>query len=99
MYGIIGSAIAVGVISVFLIKKFQIKTITGQSIDLTPKPVMKVANFSGGFLFGLGWAFTGACPAPIYTLIGSGVYVFIVVLISAYIGTLIYGIVRNKLPH
>jgi uncharacterized protein len=99
MYGIIGSAVVVGAISVTLIRKLKIKSISGDSIDLSPKPVMKVANLAGGFLFGIGWALTGACPAPIYALIGSGLYIFLLVLVSAYIGTLIYGVVKNRLPH
>ena len=99
MYGIIGSAVVVGALSVSLIKLFKIKTISGKEVNLTPKPVMKTANLSGGILFGLGWAFTGACPAPIYALIGSGAYVFILVLISAYAGTYVYAMIRKKLPH
>lgn len=99
MYGVIGSAIGVGLISTQLIKRFKIKTISGKAIDLTPKPLMKVANFAGGSIFGLGWAFTGACPGPIYALIGYGYLSFVVVLISAYLGTFVYGQLRSKLPH
>jgi uncharacterized membrane protein YedE/YeeE len=99
MYGIIGSAILIGAISVFLIKKLNIKTISGETINLKPKPVMKFANFTGGAIFGLGWAFTGACPGPVYALIGYGESVFILVLISALAGTFVYGLIRNKLPH
>ncbi len=99
MYGIIGSAVVVGAISVFIIRKFNIRSLSGQPINPRRKPVLKVGNLAGGFIFGLGWAFTGACPGPIYALIGSGVFVFIVVLISAYIGTFVYAILRNKLPH
>lgn len=99
MYGIIGSAVIVGAISVLIIRLFNIKTLTGKKVNLTPKPVMFKANLFGGIAFGLGWAFTGACPAPIYALIGSGAYVFILVLISAYAGTYVYAMIRNKLPH
>lgn len=99
MYGIIGSAVVVGALSVGLIKAFKIKTMSGKEINLTPKPIMKTANFFGGMVFGLGWALTGACPAPIYALIGSGAYVFMLVLISAYAGTYLYAMVRGKLPH
>jgi uncharacterized membrane protein YedE/YeeE len=99
MYGIIGSAVVVGIISIFLIKVFRIKTLSGKEVNLNPKPVMKTANFFGGMIFGFGWALTGACPAPIYALIGSGAYVFILVLISAYVGTYVYAVVRSKLPH
>ena len=99
MYGIIGSAILVGAISVMLIKKLKVKTISGETINLNPKPVMKTANFFGGLIFGLGWSFTGACPGPIYALIGSGSLIFILVLVSALAGVFVYGLVRTKLPH
>jgi uncharacterized membrane protein YedE/YeeE len=99
MYGIIGSAILTGAISVILIKKLNIKTFSGETINLKPKPVMKTANFVGGAIFGLGWAFTGACPGPVYALIGFGESVFILVLISALAGTMVYGIIKDKLPH
>ena len=99
MFGIIGSAIVVGAISVLIIKKFNVKTISGNPIDLTPKPLMFIANLAGGILFGLGWAFTGACPGPIYALIGNGILVFVVVLFAAYIGAFCYGILRKYLPH
>jgi uncharacterized protein len=99
MYGIIGSAIAVGTLTTLLIKKFKITTFNGEPINLTPKPVMIKANFLGGLIFGLGWALTGACPAPIYALIGSGIHIFIIVLASAYLGTLLYAMIRDKLPY
>jgi len=99
MYGVIGSAIFVGAISVFLIRKFKIKAFSGEEINLTRKPVMPYANFGGGLIFGLGWALTGACPAPIYALIGNGYLVFIVVLIFAYFGAYSYAVVKKKLPH
>lgn len=99
MYGVIGSAVIVGAISVFLIKKFRIKTFSGNEVDLTQKPVLRIANFAGGLVFGLGWAFTGACPGPIYALIGNGIFIFLIVLFFAYIGAYSYGLVRSKLPH
>ena len=99
MYGVIGSAVVVGAISVLLIKRFGIKTLSGEEVNLAPKPVMWKANLIGGTCFGIGWAMTGACPAPIYALIGQGITVFILVLVSAYLGALVYGLLRNKLPH
>lgn len=99
MYGIIGSAVVVGLISTRMIKAFGIKTFSGNPVNLTPKPLMKVANFAGGSIFGLGWAFTGACPGPIYSLIGYGYLSFIVVLLFAYMGTFTYGLLRSRLPH
>ena len=98
MYGIIGSAIVVGVISILIIKKFQIKTISGEEIKIEPK-VFNKGNIIGGLIFGLGWAMTGACPGPTYALFGSGYLVFGVVLFSAVIGTLMYGVLKDKLPH
>ncbi|MBQ0152627.1 MAG: YeeE/YedE family protein [Chryseobacterium sp.] len=98
MYGIIGSAVAVGLISVFIIKKFNIKTITGEKITFTNKTFNKGQIF-GGLCFGLGWAMTGACPGPLFAQIGSGATVIIVTLLSAILGTWVYGKFREKLPH
>jgi uncharacterized membrane protein YedE/YeeE len=98
MYGVIGSAVMVGLISVFLIKKFNIKTIYGETIIFHPKEFNK-GNIYGGLLFGLGWAITGACPGPLFAQIGSGAVVILVTLLSAIAGTWVYGYVREKLPH
>lgn len=98
MYGIIGSAVVIGMISIWLIKKFNIKTISGEDIMIIPKLYTK-GNIFGGLIFGLGWAMTGACPGPLYALIGSGSLVIIVVLISAILGTYTYGVLKDKLPH
>ncbi|MGG9972602.1 DUF6691 family protein [Ferruginibacter sp. SUN002] len=98
MYGVIGSAVAVGALSVWLIKKFKIKTIHGEKIEFKQHAFNKGQIF-GGLLFGLGWAITGACPGPLYALIGSGATVIAVVLLSAIAGTWVYGLVREKLPH
>lgn len=98
MYGVIGSAVVVGMISVFIIKKFNIKTIYGEPIKITPK-VFNKGNIYGGLLFGMGWALTGACPGPLYAQIGTGVSVVLVTLLSAIVGTWFYGYFRDKLPH
>ncbi len=98
MYGVIGSAIVTGAISVFIIKKWQLKTIYGEPIELPQKPVNK-GQFLGGLLFGMGWAITGACPGPLFAQIGSGSTVVIVTLLSAIAGTWVYGLIREKLPH
>ncbi|MES1216697.1 MAG: DUF6691 family protein [Bacteroidota bacterium] len=98
MYGVIGSAVVVGIISVWLIKKFGIKTIHGEKIELHSKSFNK-GQVYGGLLFGFGWALTGACPGPLFALIGSGTLVIIVTLASAVAGTWVYGYLRNKLPH
>jgi len=98
MYGVIGSAIITGIISVLLIKKFKVKTIHGEKIDLHSKSFNK-GQVYGGLLFGFGWALTGACPGPIFALIGSGSFVFVVTLLSAVAGTWSYGYLRKWLPH
>ena len=98
MYGIICSAIVVGLISIQLIKKFNIKTISGEEKKIADKEFTK-GNVIGGLMFGLGWAMTGACPGPLYALIGGGYLVITVILLSAVFGTYIYGVLRDKLPH
>jgi uncharacterized membrane protein YedE/YeeE len=98
MYGIIGSAIVVGIISVWLIKKFNVKTIYDEPITFGKKTFNK-GQVYGGLLFGFGWAITGACPGPLYAQIGTGAYVIVITLLSAVAGTWVYGYVREKLPH
>ena len=98
MYGVIGTAIAVGMVSVFLIKKLKLKTIYGEPIVFHPKKFNK-GQVIGGLLFGFGWAMTGACPGPLFAHIGAGFLVVAVVLLSALAGTWVYGYFRERLPH
>lgn len=98
MFGIIGSAVAVGMISVFVIKKFNIKTIYGEEIKIPTKTFNK-GQIYGGLIFGFGWAITGACPGPLFAQIGTGATVIVVTLLSAIAGTWVYGYFREKLPH
>ena len=98
MYGIIGSAVVVGIISVYLLKKFSAKTIYGEKIHIEPKTFNKGQIF-GGLIFGIGWAITGACPGPLFALLGSGFTIILVPIISAIIGTWTYGYFRDNLPH
>ncbi|WP_134092108.1 DUF6691 family protein [Olivibacter sp. XZL3] len=98
MYGIIGSAVVVGIVSVWLIKKLNIKTIYGEPITIAPKKFNK-GQIYGGLLFGFGWAITGACPGPLFAQIGTGATVIAVTLLSAIAGTWVYGLLREKLPH
>lgn len=98
MYGVIGSAVVVGAISVFIIKRFAIKTVQGETVVVHQKK-FQWGNVIGGLLFGLGWAITGACPGPIFAQIGSGFIVVIITLLSAIAGTWAYGALQNKLPH
>lgn len=99
MYGVIGSAVVLGVVLLWFIKKIRVKSINGDFISMPAKEKGWVRYLVGGILFGLGWALTGACPGPLYILIGNGFTVFLVVLLSAVIGTFIYGLVKSKLPH
>ena len=98
MYGVIGTAIMVGMLSIWLIKKFKIKTFSGETIIIEDKKFNKGQIF-GGLLFGIGWAITGACPGPLFAEIGTGALVVIVVLLSAIGGTWVYGYFRERLPH
>jgi uncharacterized membrane protein YedE/YeeE len=98
MYGIIGSAVIVGMISVMLINKFKLKSIDAETIEI-PRKLFSKGQVYGGLLFGLGWAITGACPGPLFAQIGAGATVVIITLLSAIAGTWIYGLVREKLPH
>lgn len=98
MYGVIGTAIIVGMISILIIKKFNIKTLNGEEIIIAKKPFNK-GNIYGGFIFGLGWALTGACPGPLFAQIGSGFLVVIVTFLSAVLGTWTYGLLQKRLPH
>ncbi|MFN8322282.1 MAG: DUF6691 family protein [Chitinophagales bacterium] len=98
MYGVIGTAVVVATISTQLIKKINIKTIRGEEVVFSERPFNK-GNIFGGLLFGLGWALTGACPGPMYGLIGSEFGVFVVALLSAVAGTYVYGLLQHKLPH
>ena len=98
MYGVIGTAVVTGIMSVWLIKKFKVKTIYGEPIELHPKQFNK-GQIYGGLLFGAGWALTGACPGPLYALIGTGATVIIITLLSAIAGTWVYGYFRERLPH
>ena len=99
MYGIIGVAVATGVIGVQIIKKNNIKDIKGLPIEFKEKDKGTIQYLVGGISFGLGWALVGSCPGPIFILIGAGFLPMIVVLIGALIGTIIYGALKSKLPH
>ncbi|MDE2995430.1 MAG: YeeE/YedE thiosulfate transporter family protein [Bacteroidota bacterium] len=100
MYGIIGSAIAVAAISVQVIKRKGIRAFDGSEINIPPKVMGSGTRYwLGGTFFGLGWALTGACPGPMFALVGNGFLVMIVAVLSAVAGTYAYGVLRPKLPH
>lgn len=98
MFGVIGSAVVTGIISVWLIKKFNIKTVRGEKIELPAKKFNK-GQIYGGLIFGFGWAITGACPGPLFAQMGTGFTVVIVMILSAIAGTWVYGLLRERLPH
>lgn len=98
MYGVIGSAVVVGMISIYLIKKFNIKTMYGEPIKI-PNKTFNKGQIYGGLIFGFGWAITGACPGPLFAQIGTGATVVSITLLSAIAGTWVYGYFREKLPH
>lgn len=99
MYGIIGSALVLGVLGIQWIKKTKAKDFNGEEIQFIPKNKSFSRYMFGGIIFGLGWALAGACPGPIYTLIGAGYVSVIVVFLAAIFGTFLYGILKDKLPH
>lgn len=98
MYGVIGTAVVVGMISVWLIKKLKVKTAQNETVVFHEKK-FHWGNVIGALIFGLGWALTGACPGPLFAQIGSGFLVVAVTLLSAIGGTWVYGLSRNRLPH
>lgn len=98
MYGIIGSAIAVAMTSILIIKKFNIPSLSGEAINIPDKQFNK-GSIIGGTIFGMGWALAGACPGPLYALVGSGYAIILVVLFSALLGTWVYSFLKPRLPH
>ena len=99
MYGIMGSALALGIIGIQIIKKYKIKAFGNQEMQLKPKEMRVARYILGGIIFGLGWALSGACPGPMYVLLGAGYPSILIVIFGALLGTFLYGIVKNRLPH
>jgi uncharacterized membrane protein YedE/YeeE len=98
MYGVIGSAVLLGILSIQWIKRNKIKTIDGKTILFVPKQRSVARYLIGGIIFGLGWALTGACPGPMFILLGHGTGVILIMIASALLGTYTYGLIREKLP-
>jgi uncharacterized membrane protein YedE/YeeE len=98
MFGVIGTAVVVGMISVQIIKRKKVKSFEGELIVIHDKEFNK-GQIYGGLIFGLGWALTGACPGPLFAQIGAGFTVVIVTFLSAVVGTWVYGKFKDKLPH
>ena len=99
MYGIIGSALALGVLMIQLIKRYKIKSAFGEPIEIPDKAKSVYRYAYGGIIFGLGWGLTGACPGPMFALFGAGYYSIIIPIFFAILGTLAYGVLKDKLPH
>ena len=99
MYGIIMIAVLTGVLGIQLIKKFNVKDYSGEPIKIENKEPSTVRYLLGGLIFGLGWALAGSCPGPIFILIGAGFSTVIIVLLGALLGTFLYGVLKDKLPH
>lgn len=99
MYGIIGSALLIGIIIVQSIKRFNIKSFYGETIYLNPKAKSFSRYMFGGIIFGLGWALAGACPGPMFTLVGAGYLPILIVIVASIAGTFLYGLLKDKLPH
>lgn len=99
MYGIIGSAVGIGALSVWLIRTFKVNSVEGNVIELKDKAPRYVSAYLGGTAFGLGWAMTGACPGPMYALVGSGTTIMLLAIVAGVLGVLTYAALRDKLPH
>lgn len=99
MYGIIGSAVVLGALIVQFIKRTKMNSIEGEDISLPAKNMSIIRYFAGGTLFGLGWALVGACPGPLFALLGAGYWSITIVILAAILGTFLYGLLRNYLPH
>ncbi len=99
MYGFIGTALVIGIAGIQWIKRKQAKDVDGKRIVIEEKSKSITRNLVGGALFGLGWALVGACPGPIFVLLGAGVFSIAIVIVFALLGTYIYGMIRHRLPH
>lgn len=99
MYGVIGTAVVLGVIMVQVIKRTQMKNLKGKHINFNPKNRSITRYLVGGIFFGLGWALVGACPGPMFVLLGYGYFPILIVIFGALLGTFVYGLLRPKLPH
>ncbi len=99
MYGIIGTATGLGVLVIALMKKTKVKTLRDTFVSYTPMNLNITRHLLAGSIFGMGWALMGACPGPMFVMLGHGFWIFALVLFSATVGTFTYGVIRHKLPH
>jgi len=99
MYGVIGSAVVIGIIGVQIMKYQKVKSYYNEDLELQPKKMQVARYLLGGGIFGMGWALSGACPGPLFILVGYGYYSIIIVILSALVGTFVYGLLYKILPH
>ena len=99
MYGIIGSAVLIGMVIMYFFKKGYLKTYQGKNVIVEQKEKGISRNLLGGIIFGLGWAMGGACPGPMYILVGKGIFSILIVLLGAHMGTFLYHALKHRLPH
>lgn len=99
MYGVIGSAVVLGIVFTQIIKRSKVKDFSGEDIHINPKQFSIPRYLIGGTIFGMGWALTGACPGPLFILLGNGIMAAAFVILAAMAGTYVYGLLRSKLPH
>ncbi len=99
MYGVIGVAVVVGIIAMYVLKSAKVKTWSGTEVAYTPMPLSIKRHLLAGSIFGIGWAITGACPGPMWVLLGNGFWIVLIYILGAFLGTWAYGAVASKLPH
>ncbi|MCB0637479.1 MAG: YeeE/YedE family protein, partial [Lewinella sp.] len=99
MYGIIGTAVVLGALSIGAMKRFKVKTLRDTLVTYTPMKLRVSRHLLAGSIFGLGWALMGACPGPMFVMLGHGFWIFALVILSATLGTFVYGVVKDYLPH
>ena len=99
MYGVIGSAVIIGMVMVQIMKIIELKSTSGEKVQFVPKDFSVPRYLYGGAIFGLGWAMVGACPGPVFILLGKGILSMLVVIVGALLGTFLYGLIKNKLIH
>ncbi len=99
MYGIIGTAVVLGALGIWAMKRFRMKTLRDTVVTYSPMKLSISRHIMAGTIFGLGWALVGCCPGPMYVLLGQGYWILAVIILSAIAGTYTYGLVRDRLPH
>ncbi|AXT58143.1 YeeE/YedE family protein [Aquimarina sp. AD1] len=99
MYGIIGSAVGLGIVIVQFIKRYKVRSFFGDKIVILSKEKSFYRYMIGGIVFGLGWALAGACPGPMFVLLGAGYLPIVIVIIASILGTFLYGLIKDRLPH